>query len=148
MLTNMEGKLPKLDPATRDGYDFKGWFTAKEGGEQISLDTFFRAHTTVYAHWDTVTPTSVKITPSAVNVPLNNDYQLKYEATPASAAGAEWKSSDPSVVTVDQNGKIHAVKLGDDVTITVTIKGVSGTCKVHVNQERQWIITFDGNGGT
>ena len=44
-------KIEELPVATRDGYEFLGWFTEKTGGEQITVDTVFKESTTVYAHW-------------------------------------------------------------------------------------------------
>ncbi len=38
---------------TREGYLFDGWFTAKEGGEQVTADTIVSAvdNHSIYAHW-------------------------------------------------------------------------------------------------
>ena len=50
--TNAEGKLGALPTPTRtDGYRFDGWFTAKTGGTQVTVNTVFTAHTTLYARW-------------------------------------------------------------------------------------------------
>lgn len=51
--------------------------------------------------------------------------------TPASAV--EWKSSDESKATVDENGKVVGVKAGT-VTITATIGTESATCTVYVRR--------------
>ena len=53
------GTLPVL---TRDHYAFLGWFTAAEGGEQISAETQVTQNATYYAHWaiDTFTVTFAK----------------------------------------------------------------------------------------
>jgi uncharacterized repeat protein (TIGR02543 family) len=44
------GKLPK---ATRKGYNFKGWYTKKNGGKRITANTVvkFTKNTSLYAHW-------------------------------------------------------------------------------------------------
>ena len=46
------GTLPK---ASRDGYDFSGWYTKKEGGKKVSSKTKMGAtrNHTLYAHWKT-----------------------------------------------------------------------------------------------
>ena len=49
--TNKNGMLETLPEATRDGYNFVGWFTAKTGGTRISTSYIFKADTTVYAQW-------------------------------------------------------------------------------------------------
>jgi len=46
--------LASLPEATREGYTFLGWFTAKEDGEAITTDTVFAADTTVYAQWEEI----------------------------------------------------------------------------------------------
>ena len=53
------GTLPVL---AREHYTFDGWFTAAEGGEQISADTQVTQNATYYAHWtiDTFTVTFAK----------------------------------------------------------------------------------------
>ncbi len=38
--------------ALRPGYDFKGWFTDAEGGEQVTVQTIVEGDLTVYAHWE------------------------------------------------------------------------------------------------
>lgn len=55
------------------------------------------------------------------------DLQLEEVINPA----VTWKSSDTSVVTVDNSGKISAVSTGT-VTITAEAAGVSDTCEVKV----------------
>ena len=41
-----------LPTAMRTGYTFQGWYTAKDGGSQVSASTTMgAADTTVYAHW-------------------------------------------------------------------------------------------------
>ena len=43
------GTLPR---ATRSGYDFVGWFTAKDGGTEVTADTIATdSIPTLYAHW-------------------------------------------------------------------------------------------------
>ena len=52
--TNDDGKLTlPLPVATRDGYDFGGWYTSPKLGEgdEITSDTFFSEDGTIYAQW-------------------------------------------------------------------------------------------------
>ncbi|MCM1055322.1 MAG: InlB B-repeat-containing protein [Bacteroides sp.] len=44
-------KLDSLPEATREGYTLDGWFTAKEGGERVTVDTVFTSDAVIYAHW-------------------------------------------------------------------------------------------------
>ena len=48
-----------------------------------------------------------------------------------STAAVAWSSSNVSVATVDNNGNIVAVEVGE-ATITATVDGVSASCKVTV----------------
>ena len=45
-----------LPPASREGYVFQGWFTAAEGGSQVTADTKVRSkkNHTLYAHWEKI----------------------------------------------------------------------------------------------
>ena len=49
--TDQAGRLRSLPDPARDRYAFTGWFTAAEGGEEITLQTIFASDQTVYAHW-------------------------------------------------------------------------------------------------
>ena len=51
MDTGADGRLSNLPTPIRSGYVFKGWYTATEGGEQVSANTVFDRDTTVYAQW-------------------------------------------------------------------------------------------------
>lgn len=50
--TNAEGKIEKLPEVSREGYEFKGWFTGAESGDEVTEETIFTADTTIYAHWE------------------------------------------------------------------------------------------------
>ena len=51
-MTTTGQKLASLPSASRIGsYRFDGWYTAANGGTEITTSTTFSADTTVYAHW-------------------------------------------------------------------------------------------------
>ena len=51
-MTTTDQKLTSLPSASRRGsYNFKGWYTAENGGTRITTSYEFSADTTVYAHW-------------------------------------------------------------------------------------------------
>ena len=54
-----------------------------------------------------------------------------------------WSSSAPEVVSVDQNGKIKALALGDAQIKAVTSNGIEGTCQINVIND--YNITFTYN---
>jgi len=49
-------KFKNLPKATRERYEFKGWYTKKKGGKKISngKKVTFKKTTTLYAHWGAV----------------------------------------------------------------------------------------------
>lgn len=49
--TDINGRLASLPAPIRDGYIFKGWYTAKTGGSAVTVETVFNADTTIYAQW-------------------------------------------------------------------------------------------------
>lgn len=49
--TSGTGKLDGLPAPVWAGHSFAGWFTAAEGGEQVTLDTVFTGDTEIFAHW-------------------------------------------------------------------------------------------------
>jgi hypothetical protein len=65
-------KLTSLPTPTRDGWRFKGWYTAPEGGYLVGTSTEFRNNTTIYARWYVGSsytlnvPDQVTITPNTV----------------------------------------------------------------------------------
>lgn len=57
--TGADGRLSALPGApTREGYDFDGWFTAKEGGVAVTTGTTFDSDSTIYAHWSVIDNTT------------------------------------------------------------------------------------------
>ena len=46
---------PPADPKA-DGYQFEGWYTQKDGGEEFDFSQPIKADVTVYAHWSEVKP--------------------------------------------------------------------------------------------
>ena len=50
-LTERDGTLATLPTPTRSGYTFNGWFTAANGGDEVTTSTVFEADATIYAQW-------------------------------------------------------------------------------------------------
>ena len=50
-VVNAENKIDTLPTPTKEGYNFEGWYTSAQGGEQVTPDTVFAASTTIYARW-------------------------------------------------------------------------------------------------
>ena len=86
---------------------------------------------------------AVKTPVAATDVKLSNDYlkiqpdattTLKATVKPANATNADvtWSSSDPSIVTVDENGKVTAIKEGTASVTATTANGKTATCEIEV----------------
>lgn len=69
---------------------------------------------------------------SSVTIPEGDDYALETLVRPAtSLAEVTWASSDESVATVDENGRVIGISEGN-CEITATVGEFSKTCKVTV----------------
>lgn len=81
----------------------------------------------------TVKPTTISINPSSLSL-----YRLETKQLTASVSTGhipKWRSSKSSVATVDENGKVTAVKHGT-AKITATVDGVSKSCTITVKQPK------------
>ena len=84
---------------------------------------------------NTVPASSIKVNPTSTSVEIGSSSQLLVTIEPSNATERDviFESSNPSVVTVDSNGKITGVNVG---TATITIKTKDGrletTCVVTV----------------
>ena len=82
--------------------------------------------------------TSVTLNKTAIELSVGASETLTATIAPSGADDAvEWTTSDESVATVDENGKVTAVKAGT-ATITVTTKnGKTATCTVTVKAKEK-----------
>lgn len=71
------GVLPR---ASRKGYAFDGWFTARTGGSKVSAVFTVKSDRTLYAHW-TCTTKSVIVTMNVAKVKNIKGYELQYSTS-------------------------------------------------------------------
>lgn len=68
----------------------------------------------------------------------------------ATNKGLTWKSSDPTIAPVDENGVVTGLAIGGPVEITATAEGKSATCMVTVSEDLPLITSkwkrLAGNG--
>ena len=64
-----EGTVTPPDDPTADGYQFKGWYTQKNGGIQFDFSQPIKEDVTVYAHWSKVEPPTTPTTPTPPTPP-------------------------------------------------------------------------------
>ncbi len=78
--------------------------------------------------------TKTSINKSSLTLYVKDTYTLKAYVN-GKQKSATWKSSKPSIATVNKNGKVTAKKAGT-TTITGTVKGKKVTCKVTVKNKK------------
>ena len=74
---------------------------------------------------------SIQLDETTLKLTEGEARQLKATVNPENATNrtVEWKSSDTTIATVDETGKVTAVKAGD-ATITATADGKTAKCQV------------------
>lgn len=81
------------------------------------------------------TVTSVSVSPESISLECGKTKQLTATISPENATGdITWTSSDETIATVSSDGTVTGISKGT-ATVTATVSGKSGTCKVTVTQE-------------
>lgn len=157
------GELPE---ASREGYTFDGWFSAAEGGEQISAETIIVSDTTFYAHFTKDEEPPTPPTPSGSSTWWNisdDDFNgLGTISSNTEVRGLHIVAKSGSEVTVDENAKsmdgynfTHRLKLGGTGAADARHLwfAVTGNCTVEIylmsgksNEERFLNIATDSFG--
>lgn len=123
----------KLDPAECTIKAKKaGWFNllVMFEGDQKSVEIL-----TITAKDDVAleSPTSVSIQPSEITLNVGDVYQLNPQFSPANTfAETTWKSSDNSIIGVDESGNITAFKAGKAKITLQTDNDLNATAEVTV----------------
>ena len=140
--TTTAGKLTNLPTPTNDGYDFLGWYTEKDGGDEVTTDTVFTKDTTIYAHWQKQTAQEYTVTFNAnggsVSTTSSTTKDGKLESLPA-----------PTYDGYDFLGWYTEKDGGEKVT-TDTFFTENSTIYAHWQKQtaQEYTVTFDANGGT
>lgn len=81
-----------------------------------------------------ITISQIQITPSSVRIPVGNTMNLSVIISPNDATNktVKWSSTNPSVVTISEDGVVSAISDGDAIVIASTQDGsnLSATCQV------------------
>ncbi len=132
------GELPE---ASREGYTFDGWFSAAEGGEQISAETIITQDTTFYAHY---TENPEPPTPSSStwwNISDDDFKGLGSLSATIEVRGLHIVAKSGSEVIIDENSKsmdgydfTHRLKLGGTGAVDARHLwfAVAGNCTVDI----------------
>lgn len=126
------------DP-TREGYIFLGWYTSETSTVEYDFNTKVVENITLFARWgQTQEITGVSIDLEETELTVDDEVLLSaiVMAGDEEVEDAElvWSSSDETIATVDENGKLTALKPGK-VTITVTADGVTAEVEITINEK-------------
>lgn len=101
-----------------------------------TVDGGYEATCTVTVVNSTVAVTSVTVSPSTLTLNEGATSTLTATVSPSNATDktVAWSSTNGNVATVDQTGKVTAVKEGS-ATIVASCGGKSGSCTVTVNKD-------------
>lgn len=79
-------------------------------------------------------PTAILFKENAVEIKIEEQYQLEYTLVPEDAEASElkWQSANVDVVTVDESGNITGIAPGTATVVLSTPNGVMASCEVTV----------------
>lgn len=131
-------KITKPADPQKEGAVFSGWYL---NGELYDFNEPIAGDIKLEAKWDVwLKVEQIELNKSSLTLTEGESAKLTATIKPSDATDKNivWKSSDTSVVTVDSNGNIKAVGVGN-ATITVTSKdgGYSATTKITVIEANQ-----------
>ena len=113
------GTIEKPVDPTKEGYVFIGWYY---NGAPFDFTTEITDDMVLEARWGEIGKVSgVSLNKSNLNLYIGDTYKFEATIIPTDAKNkaVTWKSSDSSIVSVDANGNVKALKVGT-ATITVT----------------------------
>ncbi len=137
----LDSEIPSVTPGQkygplpvpmREGYKFIGWFTEKEGGEQITEDSIVVKEQTLYAHWE-------KIIDNTDIYTLTWDKPLSeigdYIGNDALVEGNEFNMGNKRIAYINPAGELSyanpyvansiKIKKGSDVTLQMIPNGTN-----------------------
>lgn len=124
---------------TKTGYTFNGWNTQADGlGSAYSAGATFQMGTTdvvLYASWIIYPVTGVTLNKETTALSVSASETLIAAVAPDTATNkaVTWSSSNTSVATVDDNGKVTGVAVGQaTITVTTVDGSLTDTCVVTV----------------
>jgi uncharacterized repeat protein (TIGR02543 family) len=132
------------DP-TKEGYKFTGWYL---DNEKFDFNTKVKSSFTLKAHYekmavedksleDNTGVTSVSVEENKIELKINETKRVKYKVLPDTALNqyVTFASSNPSAVTVDNNGLITAVSEGTSIIVVSSLNNKTAYITVTVLAE-------------
>ena len=134
-----EYTVDKDTPAGEYNVTFRMDVYTGASGDPDTPEEVFTAKVKVTRPAEPVAVTSIELNEHTLDLTTGSSATLTATVKPDDATNKNvtWESSDPKVATVDENGKVTAVKQG---TATITVKSVSNntvtdTCEVTVTDQ-------------
>ncbi|MCI6420016.1 MAG: Ig-like domain-containing protein [Bacteroidales bacterium] len=124
-----------------------GVITAKAIGDAIITATIGEVEKSCTVHVVAVTVNSISFANEDINLTLGSSLLLTPTVDPAEAASQytiSYESDNEAVATVDADGKVTSVAVGDAV-ITATISGQSAQITIHVVAARMFTKVTDAS---
>lgn len=131
-----------LKTPSRSGYHFLGWFTAKEGGEQVTAESLYPEEggpTGLYAHWTDATPTAIALDPNGGTLSVTTANVFENQVYP-SLPIPTWEGYDFA-------GWYTAAQGGTAVAGTVFTTDVTTLYAHWTKRPDTIVITLNANGG-
>ena len=133
-----------LPTATRTGYKFDGWYTARTGGSKVTASSRvnLRGDRTLYAHW--TKGKTVKVTFNA------NGGKVSTSSKTVTAGGAYGALPTPTRTGYQFDGWYTGRTSGSKVksTTKVTASASAQTLYARWSKPKTYLITLDPNGGS
>lgn len=135
----------------REGYVLDGWFDAPEGGNEITADTLFTDHTTVYAHWSKDTDSDSDPACSIITADCDGGTVESFPSkahkgdTVLLSAIADKGYDFSAFVVTDVSG--NAVTVDGD-SFVMPDSDVTVSAVFEPDKATAYRIRFDANGGT
>ena len=116
LFTQKDGKLAVLPGTTKENYHFDGWYTEKDGGTQISLETIFTESCKLYAHWLNDVEYAEKLIDSIGEVTLESEEAIAAARTAYNALPTEQQElvGNYEVLTAAEAEYARLVKEAED----------------------------------
>lgn len=130
-----------------DGRDFLGWVT--EDGIKVTNTKSLTGDTTLYASWSASTPvTSFNVTNITTKMYRFDTLQLEWIFNPLDATNQKLKfiSSDNSVISVDEEGKLTALKVGSAKITVVCLDNNNFNVEMNIDVVIDPFIDIKVNG--
>ncbi|MEE0931354.1 MAG: Ig-like domain-containing protein, partial [Acutalibacteraceae bacterium] len=122
-----------IDDSTVATVDKNGTVTAKKLGTTTVAVTTTTGKSTLCTINVITVPKTIKLNKTELSLRTDETYTLTKSVSPSTATATyKWSSSDTSVATVDQNGKITAKALGTTLIRVKANNGVTSDCLLTV----------------